>query len=309
MHKRRTVAWLVAVAVGLTLIPATGAMAQDVGAASETRAEKRKERRQNARITRVVRRVATVQTNVATLTTAINGAGAALADLNAKADGIDARLKVIEGAAPQIITGLGQLKTGLETLAAGTTRLGDAFQAVEYGRAGIFASNGTVAAGSAVTSADIPDDGNAITTGEDAIVVSQAAGAVGIDLRAAIRSNEEDGDDTSETAGQAGGYLFVVNLDTGVRVACGGAPNPPGIFGTTPGDSIVTPSGTVTNLPLKNIPGGVSRTDTSKPDATSTSLLPAACQFGAAAAGITYSVHYSVNFLDIPTTTTPGPKE
>ena len=100
-----------------------------------------------------------------------------------------------------------------------------------------------------------------------------------------------------------------MNLDTGVRVPCGGAPNPPGIFGTVPGDSIVTPSGTVNNLPLKNIPGGVLRTDTSKPDATSTSLLPAACQFGAGAAGITYEVHYSVNFLDIPTSTTPGPTE
>jgi hypothetical protein len=160
-----------------------------------------------------------------------------------------------------------------------------------------------------VTSADIPDDGNAITTGEDAIVVAGAGATTeSLNLRAAIRSNESDGDDAAKTAGQAGGYIFVVNNDTGVRVPCTGAPNPPGIFGTTTGDSIVTPSGTVTNLPLKNIPGGVLRTDTAKPDATSTSLLPLACSF-TATPGATYEVHYSVNFVDIPTTTTPGPTE
>jgi hypothetical protein len=134
-----------------------------------------------------------------------------------------------------------------------------------------------------------------------------------IDLKAGIRSAESDGGpneggSSSKTAGQAGGYLYVVNLDTGVRVACGGTPNPPGIIGTTAGDSIVTPSGTVTNLPLKNLPGGFERTDTTQPNSSSTSLLPAACQFGAAV-GTTYQVRYSVNFLDIPTSTTPGPTE
>jgi hypothetical protein len=252
--------------------------------------------------TQTALRVASVAQTLGNLDKVVVANGQKLVDLTTLVNGIDGRLKGIEAAAPLIIQGLTDLKAGL-------TKLGDAYTAVEYGRAGIFASNGTVAAGGSVTSADIPDDGNAITTGEDAIVVSQAAGAVGINLRAAIRSNESDGDDAAKTAGQAGGYLFVVNLDTGLRVACTGAPNPPGIFGTTAGDVIVTPSGNVNTLPLKNIPGGVLRTDTSKPDATSTSLLPAACQFAAGAAGITYSVHYSVNFLDIPTSTTPGPKE
>jgi hypothetical protein len=256
-------------------------MADSTASAARTKKQSASERKQNRRIQQLIDKTAKLTTDLTTLDT--------------KVSGIDTRLGGIEAAAPVIVAAL--------------TKLGDAYQAVEYGRAGIFASNGTVAAGSAVTSADIPDDGNAVTTGEDAIVVSNAPGAVGIDLRAAIRSNESDGDDTSKTAGQAGGYLFVVNLDTGARVACGGTPNPPGVIGTVAGDSIVTPSGTVTNLTLKNIPGGVLRTDTSKPDATSTSLLPAACQFGAGAAGITYSVHYSVNFVDIPTSTTPGPKE
>jgi hypothetical protein len=291
MRKRRTVAWLLALAVGMMLVPAMNASAAS-----------KHEKKQNAAIGKATKAAAKALRRVAAVTTTVGDHTKTLADLQTLVNGIDGRLKFIEGAAPAIVDGLTKLQAGLE-------KLGAAYQAVEYGRAGIFASNATVAAGSAVTSADIPDDGNAVTTGEDAIIVSQAAGAVGIDLRAAIRSNESDGDSASKTAGQAGGYLFVVNLDTGVRVACAGAPNPPGIFGTTAGDSIVTPSGTVTTLPLKNIPGGVLRTDTTKPDATSTSLLPAACQFGAGAAGITYSVHYSVNFLDIPTSTTPGPTE
>jgi hypothetical protein len=276
------------------------------------------ERKQNARIAKVNRRVSKVvkhatQTanKVAGLTTALQDQTAALVNVTTLANGIDGRLKAIEAGVPAVFDALTKLGTGLTTVGAGLTKLGDAYQAVEYGRAGIFAGDAdlTIAAGGAVTSADIPDDGNAITTGEDAIVVA-GAGATNesLNLRAAIRSNESDGDDAAKTAGQAGGYIFVVSNDTGARAPCIGAPNPPGIFGTTPGDSIVTPSGTVTNLPLKNIPGGVLRTDTSKPDATSTSLLPAACTF-AATPGTTYEVHYSVNFLDIPTSTTPGPKE
>jgi hypothetical protein len=309
MRKGRTVAWLVAAAVGLALVPATTAMAASTH-----------ERKQDARIVKVNRRVtlalksATDTANkVAGLTSAFQDQTAALVNLTTLANGTDARVKAIEAGIPAVFDALTKLKDGLTAAGAGLQKLGDAYQAVEYGRAGIFAGDAdlTIAAGGTVTSADIPDDGNPITTGEDAIVVA-GAGATNesLNLRAAIRSNESDGDSTSETAGQAGGYIFVVDIDnpTTGRKACIGAPNPPGIFGTTPGDPIVTPSGTVTTLPLKNIPGGVGRTDTSKPDATSTSLLPAPCTF-AATPGHTYEVHYSVNFLDIPTSTTPGPTE
>jgi hypothetical protein len=299
MRKRRTVAWLLALAVGMMLVPAISTAAS------------KHEKKQNAAIGKIAKAAAKALNRTAALTTAVADHTKSLADLQTLATGIDNRLKFIEGAAPVIVQGLTDLKNGLITAGAGLQKLGDAYQAVEYGRAGIFAGDAdlTIAAGGTVTSADIPDDGNAITTGEDAIVVAGAgATSESLNLRAAIRSNESDGDDAAKTAGQAGGYIFVVNNDTGVRVPCTGAPNPPGIFGTTPGDSIVTPSGTVTNLPLKNIPGGVLRTDTTKPDATSTSLLPAPCGF-TATPGATYEVHYSVNFLDIPTSTTPGPKE
>lgn len=309
MRKRRNVAWLVAVVVGLMLVPAMDAAASRSSAREQT---------QNHRISRVVAQARATALRVASVAQTLGNTNQALADLTTAVNGIDGRLKTIEAGVPQVLDALTKLgaaaqalKDGLTTVGAGLTKLGAAYQAVEYGRAGIFASGAatpTVAAGGTLTSADIPDDGNAITTGENAIVVAGASGAMAIDLKAAIRSAESDGDDASKTAGQAGGYIYVVNLDTGVRVACGGAPNPPGIFGTTPGDPIVTPSGTVTTLPLKNIPGGVLRTDTSKPDASSTSLLPAPCQFGAAI-GTTYQVRYSVNFLDIPTSTTPGPTE
>jgi hypothetical protein len=303
------VALIVAAAVGTMLVPSVDAMAL-------TKQQKR-DIAQNHRITKVVKqaratalRVASVVGTVGNLNTIVAENGQKLINLNTLVNQIDGRLKFIEGAAPTIIQGLTDLKAGL-------TKLGDAYTSVEYGRAGIFAGDAdlTIAAGSAVTSADIPDDGNAITTGEDAIVVA-GAGATNesLDLKAGIRSAESDGDpdkggSSSTTAGQAGGYIFVVDINTGGgRAACIGAPNPPGIFGTTPGASIVTPSGTVTNLPLKNLPGGFKRTDTSQPTSSSTSLLPAPCTF-AATPGHTYEVHYSVNFLDIPTSTTPGPTE
>lgn len=218
----------------------------------------------------------------------------------------------------QIGPGLKQLSDAVTgQIAPGLTKLGDAYGAVEYGRAALFVggtSTPVLPAGGSVTSADIPDDGNAISVGDDGVVVAgTGTGLPGdtltIDLRAAIRSAEADGDSAAKTAGQAGGFLMVRNADTGARVACTGAPNPPGIFGTQAGDSIVTPTGTVTNLPLKNIPGGVLRTDTSKPDATSTNLLPATCTITGVNAGTTYNVHYSVQFVDIPTSATPGPKD
>jgi hypothetical protein len=310
MRKRRNVAWLVAVVVGLMLVPA-----MDAAAISRSSA---REQKQNHRISRVVAQARATALKVASVAQTLGNTNKALVDLTTAVNGIDGRVKTIEAGVPQVIDSLTKLgaaaqalKDGLTQVGAGLTKLGDAYQAVEYGRAGIFAGDAdlTIAAGGTVTSADIPDDGNAITTGENAVVVAGAgATSESLNLRAAIRSNESDGDSTSKTAGQAGGYIYITNADTGARVACTGAPNPPGIFGTTPGDPIVTPSGTVTTLPLKNIPGGVSRTDTSKPDATSTSLLPAPCGF-TATPGTTYFVHYSVNFVDIPTSTTPGPTE
>jgi hypothetical protein len=311
MMRGRTCAALAAVAVGLLLVSATTASAAVRGSA--------REQAQNHRISRVIEVTRQITLKVGNLTGTLRSAGVVLAghsqqlqSLQTLTANIDGRLKTIEAAAPQIIDALTKLKAGLEAAGAGLQKLGDAYQAVEFGRAAVSPGDTdlTVAAGGAGTSADIPDDGNAISVSDDAIVVA-GAGATGetLNLRALIRSAESDGDVSSKTAGQAGGFIQVTNADTGVRVACSGAPNPPGIFGTTPGDSIVTPSGTTTSLPLKNIPGGNSRTSTTEPTgANGTSLLPAPCAF-AAAPGTTYKVHWSVQFLDIPTSTTPGPTE
>src|SRR3954451_15542335 len=311
MKRGRTCAALVAVALGLLLVPAMNASAAVQGSA--------REQAQNHRISRVIATTRQITLKLGNLTGTVGNVGLALATqgqqlqaLQTLTGNIDGRLKAIEAAAPQIIDALTKLKAGLEAAGAGLQKLGDAFQAVEYGRAALSAGDAdlTIAAGGASTSADIPDDGNAISLNDDAIVVA-GAGATNesLNLRALIRSAESDGDSSSKTAGQAGGFIQVSNADTGARVACTGAPNPPGIFGTTPGDTIVTPSGTVTTLPIKNIPGGHSRTDTTEPTgANGTSLLPAPCSF-TAAPGTTYRVHWSVQFLDIPTSTTPGPTE
>jgi hypothetical protein len=302
---------LVAVAVGLLLVPVTSASAASRGAA--------REQAQNHRISKVVDATRKIAVKVGGLTGGLRTLGETvashtnlIANLQGQSGKLDTRLKAIEAAAPVIIDALTKLKDGLTAAGAGLQKLGDAYQAVEYGRASLSAGDAdlTIAAGGANTSADIPDDGNTTNVNDDAVVVA-GAGATNesLDLRALIRSAESDGDTSGKTAGQAGGFLQVQNADTGARVACTGAPNPPGIFGTTAGDPIVTPSGTVTTLKLKNIPGGHSRTDTTEPTgANGTSLLPAPCSF-TATPGTTYRVHWSVNFVDIPTSTTPGPTE
>src|SRR3954454_16084351 len=311
MKRGRTRAALCAVAVGLLLVPATTASGAVRGSA--------REQAQNHRISRVIEVTRQISVRVGNLAGSIRNAGTVLTAheqkinaLQTQTGNIDGRLKAIEAAAPQIIDALTKLKDGLTTVGAGLQKLGDAYQAVEYGRAAITPGDAdlTLAAGGAGKSADIPDDGKAISLDEDAFVVA-GAGATNetLDLRALIRSAESDGDSSSKTAGQAGGFIQVADADTGARAACIGAPSPPGIFGTTPGDTIVTPSGPTTTLPLKNIPGGHSRTDTTEPTGSNgTSLLPAPCAF-TAAPGTTYRVHWSVQFLDIPTSTTPGPTE
>src|SRR3954452_6693163 len=311
MKRGRTRAALVAVAVGLLLVPVTTASA--AGRASA------REQAQNHRISRVIAVTRQISVKVGNLTGSLRNVGTVLTDhaqklqsLQTQTGNIDGRLKAIEAAAPQIIDALTKLKAGLEAAGAGLQKLGDAYQAVEYGRVVVSPGDAdlTVAAGGSGTSADIPDDGNAISLNDDAIVVAGAGATTeSLNLRALIRSAESDGDSSSKTAGQAGGVIQLTNADTGARVPCIGAPNPPGILGTTPGDTIVTPSGPTTTLPLKNIPGGHSRTDPTEPTgANGTSLLPAPCSF-TAPPGPTYRVHWSVQFLDIPTSTTPGPTE
>lgn len=341
MYRRLPVA-LVAACLTVGMVAAPSAVAAEGSKAKAAKVSTTSKARQAGTSTPsprdIARRLNTTRRQVATARRRLSTLGKELGALNTRLKSAEGGVGTILAAAPQLVSGLQtlagvvqnqigpgllQLKNVLEKqvqpalvrvrdeVVPGLQRLGSAYQSVEYGRAGIFAGGpanpASTIPGQFTTSADIPDDGNTITTNESAFVVAQATDTMTIDLRAAIRSAESDGDSTSETAGQAGGFVFVRD-GTGARVACAGAPNPPGIFGTTAGDSIVTPGGTVTNLPLKNIPGGVPRTDTAAPTSSSTSLLPAACSF-AATIGSVYEVHYSVNFVDIPTSTSPGPTE
>src|SRR3954465_2720493 len=192
MKRGRTCAALVAVALGLLLVPAMSASAAVQGSA--------REQAQNHRISRVIATTRLISVKVGNLAGSIKNAGTVLtsheqkiAALQTQTGNIDGRLKAIEAAAPQIIDALGKLKDGLTTVGAGLQKLGDAYQAVEYGRAAITVGDAdlTLAAGGAGTSADIPDDGNAISLDEDAFVVA-GAGATNetLDLRALIRSAE-----------------------------------------------------------------------------------------------------------------------
>lgn len=259
--------------------------------------------KQNKKIGKINGAVKGVQKAISILEDINSGQTDSVNKAHAKADALKTTVDTIVSVAG---TALPALESGLKAAAAGLTTLAGAYQSVEYGIGGIKATGATptVAAGGSAMSADVPDDGNTAHVGDTAIVVAGASAAMAIDLVADIRSNEGD-KGAGSTVGQAGGFLWVQNLDTGARVACIGAPNPPGILGTTAGDSIVTPTGTVTNLPVKNLPGGRERTDTTAP---STSILPVACNF-VAAAGTTYGVTYSINFLDVPTSTSPGGTE
>ena len=243
-------------------------------------------------------------------------------------------VKFLTAAAPQLISGLTQLRDGsiqlrdgllalrsaLETqvapallrvqdeLVPAVEDLGAFVQAQEYGRAGIFATGAQVIAGGIIGSADIPDDSNQLTVNERAIITATGP-AVAVDLRAAIRGNESD-NGVGETAGQAGGFISVED-SSGNTVGCAGSPpGAGGIFGTQPGADIETPDGIENDRPLVNLPGGYTRTEDGTPNQSenSPSLLPAPCQF-AATPGQSYRVHYSVNFLDIPKSEDPGPKE
>jgi X-X-X-Leu-X-X-Gly heptad repeat protein len=129
MNRRRNVAWLVAIAVGLMLVPATGAMATS-----------KHEKKQNAAIGKASKAAARALNRIAALTTAVGTQTKSLADLQTQGTGLDNRLKVIEAGVPQVLDGLSklataaqQLKDGLTTVGAGLTTLGSAYQAVEYG--------------------------------------------------------------------------------------------------------------------------------------------------------------------------------
>jgi hypothetical protein len=189
------------------LIPAAGASASDVSAAYNKK-EKKAEKKQNARITKVVKAGAKLAKTVADQSTKIAGANAAILAEGAKSNGIDDRLKVIEGAAPQIIKGLGDLKdgltalkTGLETAGAGLTSLKTLATSQEYGFGQVITiqSPGPPPVSQPegfVETPDIPDTVQQAQTSQ----TFEAANAGAIAVLYGVRSNETDGTGASNPA-------------------------------------------------------------------------------------------------------------
>ena len=261
--------------------------------------------------------------------------------------GLDGRIKTIEDAAPVIISSLTGLKDGLIALKDGTTAgfntVTNTFKAVEYGVTAVFLGPG--GAGGAlpltVTSGDIPDDGNAASaSGVIPISVGANPGQVPEDTlmaaRSAIRSGESDGGATGDPAGYVGGLI---------TMTCGGGPGaggtcdadpgagttlvPPGavlcIVGPPPNQSIDVPGVGSVPFPLVTIQQKADRTDTTKPDASSPnpdqgasagagSIVGAladdtgdGCRTGET--GNTLLLNVQTQFVDIPTSLTPGPTD
>jgi hypothetical protein len=283
---------------------------------------------------------------IAKVTNSLGEAVKGLADLKGN---VEALVPVVTKALTDLQTGLLALKDGLTavvanltTLAGKTQSLGDAYQAVEYGVT-LFRT-GPGGAGPAlpfsVISPDIPDDANTATAaGTVPISVGAGAGKVPADTpivpKSAIRSNESDGAATGPPAGYVGGLLIVTcgggplsgNCD--VDPSAGTAPAPPGtvvcVVGPPPSQPINVPGVGNQNFFLNTIQVKAGRTDQSKPDAGSQNPLAGAsvgsgsvigplgddtndgCRTGDA--GNTLLFNIQTQFVDIPTSTTPGPTE
>jgi hypothetical protein len=199
MRKRRTVAWLVACAVGLTLVPATQAMA----ASKHERKQDARIVKVNKRLTAAIKRAAKTATTVATLTGTVGNQAKALVDLTTLTADINGRLKTIEAGVPAVLdalTKLGdaatQLKAGLEAAGAGLTSLKTLATSQEYG-VGQVLLGATPAGGSFVVTPDIPD---AVQQAQTTQVFNAGAGSGQIHVLVAVRSNESDGDGTNPAA-------------------------------------------------------------------------------------------------------------
>jgi hypothetical protein len=217
-------------------------------------------------------------------------------------------LDPIVSAAPTIINGLTALKDGLTTVGAGLTKLGAAYNAVEYGAVRAYYGNTELGV---IQSADIPDDGNVASFSGTLPFPAPAGGS--IVLRAAIRSNETDGQhfDFGDPAGQVGVALTVT---CGTATGCAGGAVPVGTIVCGAGTTSHTynlPDGSTTSQKLVNIQLASGRTQTSEPTRTADgySVDPLEGQSCSLPGAGTYAITVSGAFADIPTSTSPGPTD
>jgi hypothetical protein len=251
---------------------------------------------------------------------------------------VDGRLAGIEALAPVIASALTALQQGLTTVGSGLSQLNQAYQSVEFGATRMFIGPG--GAGGAVpftaVSPDIPDDGNRATaSGEVPVPVGPNANAgqipenVLLSPRSAIRSAESDGAATGDPAGYVGAIIFVTcGGGPAAGAACdadpgaGSVPVPTGavlcVLGPTPNQNINIPGQGTQPVGVVTIQEKTTRTDQLKPDANSPNPVaggptsgplstPDGCLTGET--GNTLLVNVQSQFVDIPTSTTPGPTE
>jgi hypothetical protein len=244
---------------------------------------------------------------IAELKTQVAALGTQVGELKSSAD----TAAFIASAAPQIVDGLTQLKNGLETLAS-------AYQAVEYGVAQVNVQGGGTIVNPPAWSGDIPDDGNGATTSGTALWPNLGAAAKKtFSVNAYVRSNEADVNGENGPVAQGGALMsaMVSNPVTGTTsfAFCEGDATTGGVGGITrAGEPINTPTGPVRDQPLTNILTGKPRTDQSRPGSDAPTLATCTISVPASPAPgvpIVVSIQWSATFLDIPTTTSPGPRD
>lgn len=291
------------------------------------------------------RRLNTVRRQVSSARRTLSRTSRDLGALTGRVRNAEGGLGLILGQAPAILAGLtavrDQIAPGLsalattvrDTIAPGLIGVRDAISSVEYGVAGVVIESGaaTIAVGTSQVSSDIPDDGNpAVTRARTLIQTGAGTDPIKFSLRAFIRSNEGD-NAPNLTVGQAGGFATVKRVDftspegspggynqAGVLQDCAddnplttGAANQ-FVLGTQPGATIVTAAGNKTDLRLVNIAGGNPRTNTSDPTTAHANLFPAGlpqCTIVPGGANELYEVDWTASFVDVPTSTSPGPRD
>jgi hypothetical protein len=254
-----------------------------------------------------------VKANTAQTNAALEQVRQQVAELRKAVDelkGQQGGVAAIVAAAPAIVDGLTQLKNGLETLAA-------AYQSVEYGIAQVNVVGGGPIVNPPAWSADIPDDGNGASVAGTA-VWPNFGGAVTktFTINAYVRTNEANTGGSGPVA-QAGGFMVATasNPATGATsfLFCNGDATTSGLGGITPsGEPIVTPTGPVTNQPLVNIMSAKPRTDQTLPGGDAPRLASCTVDVPASPAPgvpMVVKIDWQASFLDIPTTTSPGPRD
>jgi hypothetical protein len=315
-----------ALAVAAVALVPGAAVANGDGHAAKKK-NKSHEAVQDFNIRRSIRQNAHQRTQLNKITNDLTDTIGGLADLKGN----------VEALVPVVTKALTDLQTGLEFIGGKLLTLGDAYQAVEYGATAVRIGPGGAAGALPFTviSSDIPDDGNTATAaGTIPVSVGNSPGVqVPEDLlltpRSAIRSNEGDGAATGDPAGYVGGLMV---MTCGGGPAGGGACDADPGAGTTaiPAGAVLCTAGPPPSTPI-DIPGAgpqnfflvkiqqkADRTDQSKPDASSENPVGTAVGSGALASaggcktgetGNTLLVNIQTQFADIPTSTSPGPKD